>query len=510
MSLPAFRGWRLPVVLAAVYLYAFPYFPALRHANELPRILTTQQLADRGTFRLDERVADLGSLADIASTPDGHRYQNKAPGISILGVLAYYPLAAGFRLAGSEPPMTLVTWLLRALLATLPALVLAVCFLRLADRFAAGAEARGAALAALTLGSMMLPLGVLFMSHAIAAALVAAAFTVSVVAVREQSLGERRAAAIVGLLLGLAMLCEYQAVFGAPIVAAYFAWGARRRARTLLAIAVTAIPFLAALAWYHADAFGSAFRTGYAYSVDPANRVGFMGIVGFSRLSLAQLFVHPDNGLLVLSPWVVLAVPGAVRLARSAESRARVGPEALAAAAMVLVYCVFVAALHPSFGRGGWSVGPRYIAIAIPFVAWLAAAGIDVCVGRRATRIVAYTLVAIGVAIHLLATTTYPHWPVELQNPFVEITLRSLREGHAPHSLGTLAGLRGFASLAPLYAGGVFLTLTLLTPSRRYLVDASVAIILATVVVLSFDRFARTPSETAEATWRYVKSTLEP
>ena len=88
------RRWVL-IALAAIYVYAFPYFGALRHANELPRILTTEQIVERGTFDLDERMDDLGSLADISTTPDGHSYQNKAPGLSILGVPVYAALESG-------------------------------------------------------------------------------------------------------------------------------------------------------------------------------------------------------------------------------------------------------------------------------------------------------------------------------------------------------------------------------------------------------------------------------
>jgi hypothetical protein len=496
--------------IAAVYLYSFPYFSNLRHANELPRILTTEQLVERGSFALDERMNDLGSLADISTTPDGRHYQNKAPGLSIVGVLPYYPLHAGFDLAGRRPPLMLVTWLLRVLLATLPTLILVACFRSVATRFTGSAEARDGALAAFALGSMALPLGLIFMSHALAASLVGVAFAVSVAAVRARSIGEGRAALIVGAVLGLAMLCEYQSVFGAVLVAAYLLWGVERRGRTVFALALTIVPLLATLAWYHWAAFGSPFRTGYAYSVDPANRVGFMGLVGVSKTSLAQLFVHPDNGLLLLSPWVVLAAVGGVSIACQAEARARAGREALFAALIAGVYCAFVASLHPEFGRGGWSVGPRYLAIAMPFVAWLSAAGLEVCLRNRALRVTAFSLILIGVTIHVLAATTYPHWPIDFYNPVFEVSVRSLREGHAPHSLGTVAGLRGVASLAPLYVGVLALIVTLLTPTRRYLLDVSLALVVAAVAVLCYEALAVTPAHTREAMWRFVVSTLEP
>jgi hypothetical protein len=503
------RQWML-VAVAAVYLYAFPYFPRLKHANELPRILTTMELVERGTFRLDARMADLGSVADISTTPAGHRYQNKAPGLSVVALPVYAPLHAAFQLTGTRPPIVLVTWLLRVLLATLPTVVCLVYFRRVVRHFASDDTARQGALLAFALGSMALPLGLLFMSHALATALVGAAFAIAVAIVRERARAERPSARLVGALLGLAMLCEYQAVFAALLVAGYLLWGAKARGQVLRALLLTTLPFIGALAWYHASAFGSPLATGYTYSVDPENRVGFMGLVGFSELSVTQLLVRPDNGLLVLSPWVLLAVAGAVRIASSAEARARVGREALVAGLVVAVYCVFVAALAPEFGRAGWTVGPRYLAIAMPFFAWLAAAGLEGCLARDVLRVPAIALVLVGVGIHVLAATTYPHWPVDFRNPLVEVSWRSLAEGHAPYSLGTLAGLRGPASLAPLYLGVLGLTVALFAPRRRHLLEVVLAVVIAAAAIASFQSVTPTPAVPGDGMWRFVASTLEP
>ncbi len=500
--------WAL-VALAVVYCYCFPYFPTLRHANELPRILTTEQLAESGTFSLDDRLSDLGSRADVSTTPDGHAYQNKAPGLSILGVVLYYPLSVTFEPSGRRPPLALVTWLLRTGLATLPTLWFLSQFRRVARRFADTEEARGAALAAYALGSMALPLGMLFMSHALAASLVGTAFARAVDVVRERSRDEVRGALGAGALLGLSMLVEYQAIFAAPLVAGYLVWGANRRWRTAVALALAILPFIGVLAWYHWSAFGSPFRTGYAYSVDSANRMGVMGIVGFSKESLAQLLVRPDNGLLLLSPWVLLSVVGLVSIAARPELRTRVGREALVAGLIALVYCVFVGALYPEFGRGGWSVGPRYIAVAMPFLAWLAAAGLDVCLGSDLLRVPAFATVLIGVGVHVLAVSTYPHWPVDFQNPIFEVSIRALREGHAPYSLGTLIGLAGVASLVPLYLLVVALMFRLLTPSRRYGLEVSLAIVVSVLVVSSYRLLATTPAQPAEQMWKFVAGTFE-
>lgn len=497
---------------AAIYLYAFPYFALLRHANELPRILTTIQLAERGTFRLDERMGDLGSRADISTTPSGHYYENKTPGLSILALPIFYPVSLALRAAGrSTTHLMLATWLLRVFVVTAPCVAFLAVFASTARRFAASAEARNAALVAYALGSLALPYGMLFMPHALAAALVGTGFALAARIARREARSPERTAIAVGALLGLAVFIEYQAIFGAAIVSVFAVARAERPRRVAARVVAAALPFGAALAAYHTAAFGSPLRTGYAYAVDPANHVGFMGIVGPSEASVSQLFWHVDNGLLLLSPWVLLSVVGAIAIARDPAARERVGAEALVAVSVVVTYCAFVAALEPEFGRAGWCVGPRYLAVSIPFFAWLAAAGLDVCLAHPALRVPAYALVLMSVIIHLLAATTYPHWPTQFANPIFEVSARLLREGHAPHSLGTLLGLRGLASLAPLYAGVAVFVIGLLAPKRRDWFELGLAALLAVFAVSRYELLAKTPrSAEAAYTWDFVERTLEP
>jgi hypothetical protein len=504
------KRWRVLLGFAAIYLYAFPYFGGLRSANELPRILTTIQLADRGSFCIDERMNDLGSVADISTTPSGHHYQNKAPGLSILGLAVYFPVSAIFRAVGRPPSLIVTTWLLRVFVVTAASLAFLPLLGVLLARFARSENARNGALVAYALGSMAFPYGLLFMSHVPAAAAVGTAFALAIPIARREARCPEKAAAAVGALLGLSMLLEYQAVLGAMILGGYAVLGSEKRVRVALVIASAAAPFLLALATYHASAFGSPFRTGYAYAVDPANHVGLMGIVGFSSASLSQLFLDPDNGILLLSPWVLVSIVGAVAIALDAEARARVGAEALVAVLIIIVYLVFVASLAVEFGRAGWSVGPRYIAVAMPFLAMLAAAGLEFCARHDALRVPAYALVMIGVGVHVLAATTYPHWPVAFANPLFEVAIRSIREGHAPHSLGTLVGLRGLASLAPLYLAVVVLALALLATTRRLVLEMALAALLATFAVSRYERLAVSSRSVAEPEWAFIESTFEP
>jgi hypothetical protein len=504
-ALSAVKRWRVLIALFGIYIYVFPYFASLRHANELPRVLTTMQIVDHGTFQLDSRIDEIGSRADISVTPEGHFYQNKAPGLSLLGVPVYLPVALACRVLGTEPSMAFVTWLLRLSIVIVPSILFLSYFREVSARFSSSAEAKNGALIAYALGSMALPYGLLFMSHAPAAAMVGVAFALSVRAVRSEAGMAKHQALAVGALLGLAMFTEYQAIFAALIVGVYALSGAKHRLHTAAMMLTTAAPFLIVLALYHIAAFGSPFVTGYAYSADPTNRIGFMGIVGFSTENLVQLFASPSNGLLLLSPWVVLSIVGAVAIANNRQARQRVGVEAAVAVTVVLVYCAFVVALAPHFARAGWTVGPRYIAIAMPFFAWLAAAGLETCLKHEAAAVPAYALLLVGVVVHVVAASTFPHWPRDYDNPLYEVSFRLLEEDHAPQSLGRWLGIPGSSSLAPLYVAVGIVLLRLLSPTKEYLRELLLGSVLAVFVVIRYEHLAVTQDEAlVERGWTFI------
>jgi hypothetical protein len=339
---------------------------------------------------------------------------------------------------------------------------------------------------------------------------VGTAFAVASELTRGQARSPRRSAIAIGTLLGLAMFVEYQAVFAAVIVVLFVALRGPQRLRSLATTVVAIAPWLGMLAVYHAVCFGSPFRTGYAYSVDVENRVGVLGIVGPSWTSVNQLLAYGSNGLFVLSPWILLAFLGVFSVARDAELRARIGAETLVAFAIIAAYLFFVASLGPEFGRAGWSVGPRYLAIALPFFGWLAAAGLAATEEHTSLRIPSLATVLVGVIINVLAATTYPHWPIQFSNPLFEVSVRLLREGHAPHSLGTLVGLRGAASVWPLYLLVVLVAGQLLLRAGLRRGHLAIASLLALAAVYRLHDFATTREPDRTQVWNLVRSTYEP
>ena len=65
------RWWAL--ALGLVFLYAFPHYPRIQSANELPRVYLVVAMVDDGTFAIDHGVKRWGPTADV-SPSNGHQY----------------------------------------------------------------------------------------------------------------------------------------------------------------------------------------------------------------------------------------------------------------------------------------------------------------------------------------------------------------------------------------------------------------------------------------------------
>lgn len=500
LSRPAF------LLIAAVYLYAFPYFDALRSANEVPRVLTTQEIVERGTFRLDARMHELKSRFDIAPTPDGHFYQNKAPGPSILAVPSYLLL----KLFGFTS-LRVSTWAFRVTVVTIPAVIFLWFFYRLSGRFTSDESARRTSLAAYAFGSPAMPYSLLFMSHQPAAVCAGGAFVAAVTLVREPYVRRRPlVAAAVGLLGGLSVMMDYQSFIAAGLVGLYLVVCSRRRIHDGALAIAGVLPPAIALAAYHTACFGGPLKTGYALS-NPVHEQGFLGLVGPSWQAFWYTLLDPSNGLFVLLPWSLLALVGAAVVLANRERRRAIGAEVGLCLAVLGTYLLFMGSLIPSFSRAGWCVGPRYMTVALPFVGWLAAPGLAAAGRWLVTRVLAQgTVVAAGV-IFVTAATTYPHWPEQLRNPLYELSFRLLWNGYAVHSLGTLVGLRGIYSLIPLYLLAAGLTFWLMAAGRWRLREwPVVAAFLLGALIVGGHRLFPVTGPYAERAYRFVTSTWEP
>jgi hypothetical protein len=428
------HGWL--VAIAGVYLYLFPYFPRIQSANELPRVYLVKAIVEDHTFAIDRQVATYGQTSDLSSW-GGHYYQNKAPGSSLLAV----PVYAAVRLVAGEPSLAVSMWLCRIVAGIIPALLFLWWLWRFLARFTPDEDVRRLTLVAYALGSMAMPYAMLYFSHQLSAICIAGAWMLVV---------EKKWPVLAGALAGAAVLVDYQTAFAVLPIGIYVAV---KQPRTIPWAIAGAVGPIAVLLVYHQACFGSPLRTGYAtaivYGSDHAH-----GLLGMTRPRLAAIWgtlLAPDNGLFVLMPWLVLAIPGGIALWKRGE-RAFVATSL----GVVAVFLYFIWSIV--FWRGGWEVGPRYITAMLPFLVPLVAVGIEEL--RRYPRAIELACGAIvtSVTIYVLAAATMPYWPDGLKNPLYDLTFRLLGDNAVAPSLGSACGIPGLLGVLPALAAAAGVT----------------------------------------------------
>lgn len=492
----------MATAIAFAYLYSFPYFEKIHSANELPRAYLTMAMVDEGTFAIDSGVARWGPTVDV-SPSRGHQYSNKAPGSSMLAMPGYVLLKAVKAATGGAITIGEIVWVGRVTTGVLPTLLFLVLLWRFWRRFAPAEETRVALVVAYGLGTMAMTYSMLFMSHQLAAVLIGTAFVLSVKVVRGE-LGPRWLVAV-GLAAGAAPLCDYQAAFAGIPLGIYLGFHLVGRAprdwRGLgLAVGGAAIP-IAVLLVYHWRAFGSPLRTGYHASETFAHfhQRGFLGLDGFRWDAFVGSTVAADNGLLFLSPFLALAGWGWVLMARR-----RMYWLLGVTFSVVAIYIGFVSSI--AFWRGGWQIGPRYIAAMIPFAMVPIAVAMSVADRRWWTRGIAWGLIAVAVVGYGMTSAQFPYFPEKFDNPLFELTLRLYGDGYAPYSAGWALGLRGALAYAPhLLALAVALGIGLL-PTRSRWRSALVAVVVA-ALMLSIYSALDDGGLAAERAYRFVTST---
>lgn len=467
--------------LVFLYLYSFPYFTEIRSANELPRVYLTRAMVEEGTFAIDTGVARWGTTVDV-SPSGGHMYSNKAPGSSFLAVPAYLVLKAAS--GWSEPSLAAMTWTCRVFTGVVPTLLFLWLLWHFLARFAPRPETRRLVLVAYALGSMAMTYSVLFIAHQLSAVCIGTAW-VLIVRWAEDDLDQRWLLAA-GAAAGAAPLVDYQAAFVGVPVAAYLLWQAIRcrRWQPVALAAAGAAPPIALLLYYHAVAFGGPFTTGYAASETFAHfhQQGFLGMTELRWEAFAGSMAAPDNGLILFSPWLLLALPGWWLLAR--ERRYAHVAVTLAA---VLVMILFLSSIN--FWRGGWQMGPRYITAMLPFALVPVTVALAAAEGRWPRRGIAVGLVLVGVVVYALSCAQYPHFPEKFRNPLYEVTFRLIADGHAPYNAGWLLGLRGFASLVPYLIVLAAVAGWAALPDRRAWRSAALGVALAVAIIAAYGAF---------------------
>jgi len=412
-------------LIGSLYLVAFPYHPGLRSPNELCRLWQTRALVEYGSLDINQTLRDYGPVGDL-SVKDGRYFPSKAPLLSFAAVPIYWALRAwggGGRFAVPEVPW--VFWS-RLFITVLPTLVMLI-FLRrflatyLSDRWA------DVAVAAYAVGTLAFGYSLLFISHQTTSVLLFGCFY----ALWRCGRGDWKPSgyAVAGAFAGAAICCEYTSALTLAPLVAYGAlevmgaggtgWQSRfaRLKLPLVLATLGAAPFIAALMLYHQACFGGPFQTGYKYLNDPGYQGwhvgGFLGIRLPDPRAFALSFFSPLRGLFVLSPFLLLAIPGLAMLWRAgnrppaAADRADVEapPRSLfwLSALALLAHAYFTSSF--SYESWGWTSGPRHMTPLVPYLL-LPAAWVWQSLWRQARASSRLALsAAIGLCVSSIAMT---------------------------------------------------------------------------------------------------------
>ena len=262
---------------------------------------------------------------------------------------------------------------------------------------------------------------------------------------------------LVGILYGLIAITEYPVVLIAGLI---FLWAAAvwPNRWALWRVVAGAIPLGIIFILYNMAVFESPLPVGYEYSTlwQDVHSTGFLSFTSPSLVRYYGLMFSPVKGIFLLSPFLLLAVPGLIMMWRQKAHRVLATVLAVALAGYMTVYASSV------MWWGGFTVGPRYLVPMLPFLVLPIAFTFNYLLSRSWGRVLTTVLIALS-GLHVWAQTIAGQgWPptdifpltfdtMNASFPLVDYALPLLQEGNIARNYGgLLLSLDGFAGLLPL------------------------------------------------------------
>ena len=256
-----------------------------------------------------------------------------------------------------------------------------------------------------------------------------------------------------GAIVGLAGLCDYTAIFMAVFVAVYVLFAKMDLCEKLSFFAGASCLALLLLS-YNWKCFGSPLSFSYAHNAmsrfSEGSKQGFLGI-GLPNIAvLFQLLLSPHRGLFFMMPVFLFSIFGAIAFFRQKR------PRSLFYLFSALVACnIWVNAGFYGW-HGGWSSGPRYLTVMLPFLSVFMAF-------KPLNNIYFYLLFAISFFHVFPGVAFFPYAPEHILNPQMEIVLPLIKSGYSSINLGMLMGLSKGSSLLLWLSVSIFFLSGILT-----------------------------------------------
>jgi hypothetical protein len=433
---------RTSCLLGLVLLIAVSYhWHAGGGWNVMTRLALVRAVVHDGTLSIDHSHHRTGDKAEYPPG-SGTYYSDKPVGAQVLGVIGYLVgLHAAEWIwcpATFTSPLTVGAITAAWAATALPTIVLGLIMLRLF--VALGLDTRVAAFAvvAYALGTLAWPYATVYYGHQSAAAFGMIGFIAAFFALRARP-PSLLLAGTAGLMAAWAAITEIPAAIIAIAVLIYVA---RAGWKPALAYVIGGLPPVTLQLAYNWACFDSPFRFGYMYEARPEfqNPAGW---VSYPRLdALWGITLSPDKGIFFLSPFLIFAVWGLVRLLRERTWRA----EAILCSGVFAAYLLYNASHY--MWRGGACFGPRHLVPALPFLA-VGLVGVWPHLGRALRRTL-WILVGWSAFLSFAAVSTLAEPATDTFTGKIGIGEAIIRVAYGIlewHNLGIVLGLPMRASL---------------------------------------------------------------
>ena len=353
----------------------------------------------------------------------GKFYPNKPPGTVFLALPAYWLIYQAESLLKVDPDdwwiQTINSYLTSAFSMGLMTALGGVVFYFVSRRLfpSLSTWVHVAATLAYGLGTLIFPFATLFFDHDLVATLSLCAFGLLLVKNRGGlvTLRESFAFFLAGVLCGLSIAVNYTAILTSACLLFYGLWTATRKLTFVYAGFAGFVAPILLLMFYHAACFGSPFATAntYQYGMFRSADTALFGMLMLPSPAVAFDVLFPYyRGLFFTSPVLLLTALGVVLMANDRGRR----PETCLFASVFAAYLLMNSAFN--HWHAGWTIGPRYLIPALPFLALPGA-----IMFARLPRLTSALALA-SCCIMLVATAVDPQVPTGIQNPLYDHVVR--------------------------------------------------------------------------------------
>ena len=405
------KRWLLLAFFVACHIYFFHTYRHFISPNELSRLLLTSAIVDDRTFTIDFAIQRYGNTQDKA-TFNGHYYSDKAIGVSILAIPGFLLLRAFESVSGIRFSAQTALFWVRVFTVTIPAILFLPLLVRYWRRLKPDSKHAELFLFLHLFGTIAFTYSSLFVSHyLLGCALFTSAFYLN--EYRTSVEKPVRFLWLSGTFAGISLLLEFPALFPVSVLC-ISALIVLRKVRNLLYYATPIAIAVLMILGYNFAIFGTPWDVTYnhmSHSFHTAKHAqGFIGLGIPKPEALYGLFISRHHGLFFLSPFLLLSIPGIVRMLRSPTEKFSAKLFLGAILTITLVYSGF------SYWIAGWNFGPRYLAPVIPFLSTAAFFYADQFLEHRVRRLLFYIAAIWSVVCITIGTITFPFPPDNLKD----------------------------------------------------------------------------------------------